>query len=158
MDISLQRNVSLLLLQRNVRCVHMQYTFVPEEKHAKSFGRNLEISTKNAQRICTIVRGKKLSVARRLLNDVAEGRRSLRGKYYTSTTKMMEKMLESCAANAKSLGLDEEKLFVHASAHHGTHFHRRRRKARFGSQLKRTHVEVMLIERGGKKKAEGRKG
>jgi len=125
----------------------MGYTFVPKENHAKALGNNLSISEKDAEIICAVIRGKKLSTVRRLLNDIVDERRSLKGKYYTFATTEILQLLESCAANARSKGMDEGKLFVHASAHHGVNVRRRRKKAKFGSRLKRTHVELMLLER-----------
>lgn len=126
----------------------MTYTFTPKEKFAKAYGRNMRISAKSAGVLCRVIRGKKLTQAKRLLNDVVEGRRSLGGKYYTKTTKEILGLLESCEKNADFLGLDSGRLFVHASSHQGTMIRRRRRKAAFGSRLKNTNIEVMLIERG----------
>lgn len=125
----------------------MGYTFVPKENCAKAFGNNLSISSKDAKIICAVIRGKKLSTVRRLLNDIVAEKRSLKGKYYTFATTEILQLLESCAANARSKGMDEGKLFVHASAHHGGNFQRRRRKAKYGSHMKRTHVELMLLEK-----------
>ena len=124
------------------------YTFEPEEKYARAHGRNLRISTKSATILCRVIRKKTLTRAKRLLQDLANERRSLDGKHYTKTAKEMVALLESCEKNADSLNLDREKLFVHASAHKGTIMRRRRRKAAYGSRMKTTHLEIMLIERG----------
>lgn len=126
----------------------MPYTFVPKYKHAKAFGRNLRISKKSAAVLCAAVRNKPLTRAKRLLNDLKENRRSLRGKYYSDTVEGVLQLLESCEKNAENLGLDAERLFVHASAHQGTMMRRRRRKSGFGSQLKATNLEIILVERG----------
>ena len=61
-------------------------------------------------------------------------------------------MIQSCKKNAISLGLDTERLVVHASAHKGTIMRRRRRRASFGSIIKSTNVEVILIEKKRKPK------
>ncbi|MEM7819845.1 MAG: uL22 family ribosomal protein [Candidatus Aenigmatarchaeota archaeon] len=124
------------------------YTYKPKEKFAKSYGRNLRISTKSANVICSVIRGKKLNQAKRLLSDLLSMKRSLDGKYYTKTVREILKLLESCEKNADFLGLDTNKLFVHASAHIGSVIRRRRRKSAFGSRLKSTNVEIMLIEKG----------
>jgi len=129
----------------------MPYTFIPKENHAKAFGRNLKISSKNAAIICRVIRGKKLKVVKRLLNDLIDKKRSLGGKYYTNAAKEIKKLLESCEKNAEFLGLDTNSLFVHASATHGTIVRRRRRKAAFGSRMKMTNVEIILIEKTKKK-------
>lgn len=124
------------------------YTMKPEERYAKAFGRDLRISTKSAVKLCRVIRGKKLSASKRLLSDLVAGRRSLEGKYYTKAVKEIANLLSSCEKNAEFLGLDNEKLFVHASAHTGTIMKRRRRKSAFGSRLKSTNIEMILIEKG----------
>lgn len=126
----------------------MPYTFVPKEKHARAFGRNVRVSTKTAEKICRVITKKPLTRSKRLLADLLEGRRSLRGKYHAKTVAAMLRMLESCEKNAEFLDLDKDRLMVHASAHQGSHVRRRRRKAAFGSRMKYTNIEVMLVERG----------
>jgi len=128
--------------------IDVPYTFVPEHPHAKVFGHNLRISKKSAALVCAAIRNKPLIRAKRLLIDLKNNRRSLRGKYYSKTVDGILQLIESCERNAENLGLDSERLFVHASAHQGRMLRRRRRKAAFGSQLKATNVEIMLIERG----------
>lgn len=128
-------------------------TFVPKEKYARALGRNLRISTKSATVLCRAIRKKPLTRAKRLLQDLAEERRSLGKKHYTKTAREMIMLLESCEKNAENLDLDKNRLIVHASAHKGTIMRRRRRKAAFGSRMKSTNLEIMLIERG----KEGRK-
>lgn len=134
----------------------MTYTFIPKEKYARAFGNNMRISTKSATILCRVIRKKPLTRAKRLLQDLAAERRSLDGKHYTKTAREMVVLLESCEKNADSLELDKGRLIVHASAHKGTNMRRRRRKAKYGSQMKTTNLEIMLIERGkeGKKKAD----
>jgi ribosomal protein L22 len=124
------------------------YTFKPGKKFAKASGQNMRISTKSAELICRVIRKKPLTRAKRLLSDLAEEKRSLDGMYYSKTVREMLMLLESCEKNAEFLGLDSDRLFVHASAHTGTNFRRRRRKAGFGSKMKSTNLEIMLIERG----------
>jgi len=126
----------------------MTYTFVPKHKFAKAYGSNLRISAKSAVLICRTIRNKPLNRAKRLLNDVYIGKRSLGGKYYTKTVGEIITLMNSCEKNAEFLGLDADRLFVHASAHKGTIMRRRRRKAAFGSRVKATNLELMLIERG----------
>jgi len=129
----------------------MPYTFEPGQPHAKAFGNNLRISAKTAQTLCRVLRKKKLSVAKRLLQDLVAGQRSLDGMYYTKAAQGMLDLLESCESNAKSRGLDAGKLFVHASATRGSNLRRARRKSGFGSRMKSTNLEIMLIERGSAK-------
>ncbi len=129
----------------------MPYTFVPEEKCAKAYV-SMRISTKSAVKLCRAISKKPLTRAKRLLNDLAEERRTLGRRHYTKTAREMLHLLNSCERNAEFLELNTERLFVHASAHTGAIMRRRRRKAAFGSRLKSTNVEIMLIERGKEKK------
>ncbi|MBS3054818.1 MAG: hypothetical protein J4431_04735 [Candidatus Aenigmarchaeota archaeon] len=126
----------------------MPYTFAPEEKHAKAYGRNLRMSPKKGELICNMLRKKKLSVAKRMLKDMYTGKRSMGGKYYTKTVKELLDLLVSCEKNALSLGMDTAKMFVFASSHKGTMFRRRRRKSGFGSTMKTANVEMILVETG----------
>lgn len=128
------------------------YTFKPDKKYAKACGRNLRISTKQAIKICRVIRNKPLDRAKRLLKGLADEKRKLGTRYYSKTVAEMLNMVNSCEKNAESLGLDVEKLFVHASAHTGPIIKRRRRKSAFGSRMKSTNIEIMLIEKGKEKK------
>lgn len=125
----------------------MHYTLIPEEKHAKAYGRNLRISAKHAAFLCRVIRKKPLARAKRLLEDLSAQRRSLDGKYYMKTAKEMLMLLNSCEKNADAMGLDTGHLMVHASAHLGTHLRRRRRKQGFGFRLKSANVEIILKEK-----------
>ena len=126
----------------------IMYTHKPRQKFAKAYGRNMRISTKSAELLCRVIRRKKLSSAKRLLQDLSEGRRALDGKYYSKAVREVLMLLQGCEKNAEFLGLDADRLFVHASAHTGTNYRRRRRKSGFGSKMKSTNLEMMLIERG----------
>lgn len=129
------------------------YTIEPKERHAKAYA-NLRISTRSAIKISNAIKKKPLDRAKRLLEDLAVGKRSLRGKYYTKTVRGIKDLLESCEKNAEFSGLDKDKLFVHASAHTGPIMRRRRRKSQFGSRMKSTNMEIILIEKGKAKKAD----
>lgn len=129
----------------------MSYTFVPKEKHAKVHSA-LRISTKSAVKLCRAISKKPLTRAKRLLSDLSEERRALGTKHYTKTATEMLQLLSSCEKNADALELDANKLFVHASAHNGPMMRRRRRRGSFGSRMKSTNVEIMLIEKGKEKK------
>lgn len=122
------------------------YTVKPKEKHAKAYGRNLKISRKAAVKICRVIRNKPLKRSKRLLENLVNKKQTLDGKTYTKTSNEILKLLNSCEKNASEL--DNEKLFVHASAHEGSVIRRRRRKAAYGSRMKNTNVEIILIEKG----------
>lgn len=125
------------------------YTYKPEQKHAKAYGRNLRISRKAAVKICRVIRNKPLKRSKRLLENLVSGKQSLGGKYYTKSSREILELVESCEKNASDL--DNEKLFVHASAHEGSVIRRRRRKAGYGSRMKSTNIEIILIEKGKEK-------
>ncbi len=129
----------------------MTYTFVPKQKCAKAYGRNLRISRKAAVKLCRVISKKPLKRAERLLDNLLGKKQSLRGKYHTNAAAEIKSLLESCRKNAEFLGMEAGRLFVHASAHQGTIMRRRRRKSAFGSRMKSTNIEVMLIEKGKKK-------
>ncbi|MBI5347436.1 MAG: hypothetical protein HZB66_02405 [Candidatus Aenigmarchaeota archaeon] len=125
-------------------------TFEPKKPHARASGIGLGISAKDAMVVCSVIRKKPLKRSRRLLDDLITKKRSLRGKYYTNAAESIRELLASCEKNAEFKGLDSDLLFVHASAHKGMNIRRRRRKAGFGSRMKRTNVEIILIEKGKK--------
>ncbi len=124
----------------------MPYTFEPEERHAKAYS-HLNISTKSANVICRVIRKKKLSRVKRLLDDLLAKKRDIGGKYYTKTVREIKKLLESCERNAEFKGLDKEKLVVYASAHKGATLVRRRRHREYGRAMKSTNVEIILVEK-----------
>ncbi len=126
----------------------MKQTFEPKHSYARAFGVNMRISPKSAQLICKVIRNKPLTRARRLLVDLDAKKRNLDGKYYSKTVKEVLSLLNSCEKNAAFKGLEAEKLFVNASAHKGSNLRRRRRKGAFGSTLKNTNMEILLVERG----------
>src|SRR3989338_3513818 len=127
-------------------------TFVPEQNYARAFGTSMRISQKSASLVCRAIKNKPLTRAKRLLEDLKAERRSLAGKYYSKAVKNMLALLNSCEKNAEFKGLDADRLFVHASAHKGANIRRRRRKGAFGSTMKNTNMEILLIERGKERK------
>lgn len=123
-------------------------THVPKHNYARAFGTSMRISQKSASVVCKAIKNKPLTRAKRLLEDLKAERRTLGGKYYSKAVKNMLLLLNSCEKNAEFKGLDVDRLFVHASAHKGANIRRRRRKGAFGSAMKNTNMEILLIERG----------
>ena len=132
----------------------MGYTFEPKEPHARAYGNNLDISTKNAQKICRVIRGKRLSTAKKILDGLITQKKSIDGKYYTKAANAILSLLRSAEKNADFRGLDIDSLHVHISASRGVIRYRGRRKADFGRRMKFTNVEVILIEKNKPKKKE----
>ena len=128
----------------------MPYTFEPKENHAKVYRESQRVSKRNLHQICRSIKGKTVKRSKMLLEDVIDKRRSIKGKYYSNAASEMLDILNSCEKNAENIGLDIERLFVHASVHKGRTSHRRRRFG-FGTGMKTANIEFMLIERGLKK-------
>ena len=122
------------------------YTFEPEEKHAKAFGRNLSISMKDSLKVCKKIKGKPLVKAKKILNGLENETIHINGKYYTKAAGEIKNLIESCEKNADFLGLAKDNLKVHVSVHKGSNMRRRRRKAAFGNRMKSTNLEVILIQ------------
>ena len=127
-------------------------THVPAHNYAKVFGNGMRISQKSASIVSRAIKNKPLNRAKRLLQDLKDERRTLEGKYYSKAVKAMLILLNSCEKNAEFKGLDMDRLFVFASAHKGANIRRRRRKGAFGSTMKNTNMEILLIERGKERK------
>ena len=95
------------------------------------------------------IKGKRLDKAKKLLEDLVEGKRSLERKYYTRTSKIILSILKSAEANAKQKNFNLEKLFVKkATVNQSRPFRRPRSKHRLrGQVLKSAHVLIELEER-----------
>ena len=126
----------------------MAYTFTPKQNFAKAYGSNVRISAKDAEVVCKVIRKKPLTRAKRLLEDLRDKKRSLRGLYYSNAVEEILNLVNSCEKNADFKNLNKERLMVHASATFGSNLRRRRRKGSFGTRMKTANVEVFLIESG----------
>jgi large subunit ribosomal protein L22 len=108
-----------------------------EDPCAKAYGRELRISPKDAVEVCRVLRGMKLSEAKKLLEDVQKKVRPIPyrrykkklahkagigpGAYPVKAAKEILRVLKNAEENAKYKGMNEEKLvIVHASAYRGT--------------------------------------
>jgi len=105
---------------------------------------SLPVSTSKATIICRAINRKTLDEAKRILNDIYTGKKSLRGKYYTKVVKEILDLLNIVEANARQQGKDPEKMIIYISAHKGPTLLRARRKRDFGLRLKMSHVHVVL--------------
>ena len=141
----------------------MKYATAYDGKRmAKAMGVALPISTKKAVELCSFVRGRGLSAAVRLLEDVmaekvaipfrkyAKGGTGHKpgigpGRYPKKACAEVVKLLKQAEANARVKGLDATNLIVSSIlAKKGAmswHFGRQRRR-----RMKRTHVEVVVTE------------
>lgn len=134
---------------------------------ARALGVDLPISTKVSIEICNKIRNMKLERAITDLEKVTEKKMPIKftrfngdtghkpgigpGKYPIKACKEIIKMLKSVQSNAGSKGLDVNSLFIkHVCAQKASktlHYGRR-----YGREMKRTHIEVVVAERVEKKK------
>ena len=107
------------------------------------------VSMKHSMILCREIKGKRFDKAKKLLEDLVEGKRSLERKYYTRTSKIILSILKSAESNAKQKNFNPEKLFVKkATVNQSRPFRRPRSKHRLrGQTLKSAHVLIELEER-----------
>jgi len=70
------------------------------------------ISLKDAVTIFKNMRKKPVNKVKTFLNDLINEKRNIRGKHFTGASKEILRLVEEAEANAESLGLDPEKLFL----------------------------------------------
>ncbi len=139
----------------------MAYRYATKaEKSAKAVGTSLPISTKSAIEICAMVRGKKVETATRMLEEVIDHKRAVPfkrfahggtghrkkigpGRYPEKACGHVLNIINSAVANAQVKGLSS--LILHGISAHkapkARHYGRHR-----GTEMKRTHIEVVLAE------------
>jgi len=117
------------------------------KKSAKAYGRALSISTKHSVIICRAISGMNVVKAKRLLQDMLDGKRNMEGKYYTNVTMEMLNLLKSAEANAEFKGLDTNRLVIFASAHKGFTFYRPRRTKMKRMRKKVTNVQIVVQQK-----------
>jgi large subunit ribosomal protein L22 len=139
---------------------------------AKAVGRTLPISPKKSIEICSLIRGMRVTKAKKILEDAISMKKPIpftrfnkdvghkrgigAGRFPVSTCKEILSLLESAEANAQYKGLNTGTLIIkHISAqkaagqwHYGRHFRRR---------MKRCNIEI-VVEEGAVKKAEKKDG
>lgn len=138
------------------------------ENCAKAVGLTLPISRKQSIMICKFIRNKNVQLAKKHLAEVILKKRAVpftrfnddmghragmaAGRYPVKACQNILALLESAEANAQFKGLSTADLVVmHASAQKGPGSWRYGRHTR--RQAKRTHIEIVLEERKGVKKA-----
>ncbi|MBS3051992.1 MAG: hypothetical protein J4428_01295 [Candidatus Aenigmarchaeota archaeon] len=77
-------------------------------------------SLKDSIYICNQIRDKPTTKAKSLLNDLIEEKRSLSGRYYKTACREILSVLENAEANAESMGLSADKLFIKNAVAHKT--------------------------------------
>lgn len=110
--------------------------------------KNSRISLKHAKEICKFLKNKKLSRAKKFLEDVLSQKVSYGGKYYTKATKEFISLLKSVEANAKKKGLNVDKLFIKTiKADKGETIYLPKRAKFLPRRAKSTHLTVVVEER-----------
>jgi large subunit ribosomal protein L22 len=132
-----------------------------KENMARAKGISLGISTKHSVEICSFIRGKKLSAAKRMLEDVIAMKRAVPfkrfnhnighrrgmgpGRYPVKACAEVLKVVKACEANAQFKGLNTGSLVLqHASADFASrpwHYGRQSRR-----KMKRTHIQLVAVE------------
>ncbi|MFO7872437.1 MAG: 50S ribosomal protein L22, partial [Candidatus Undinarchaeales archaeon] len=135
------------------------------ENTARVMGRDLSISTKEAYEVANAVKGKKISKAKALLEDVLDKKRSIpfkrynkrvphrkegaSGRYPFNTSSAFLNLLEELEANAESQGLNKERLVViHAATHNGGFSRGNYKGSPQNTPI--THIELVAEEVSGK--------
>jgi len=143
-----------------------------KEHMAKAISLALPISTKYACEICTMLRGRELSMAKNLLEKVITKEHAVPfkrhfknighrkkigpGRYPFKASKEILKLLLQVEANAQFKGLNTSSLFIsHICANKaGVVWHRGRQRR---IRMKRTNVEVAVVERAANKEKQNKK-
>ncbi len=116
----------------------------------RAFARNQPISLKNSVVVCSLIRNKPLKKAKKILQDLLDKKRSIDGKYYTKTVKVILEVLKAAEANARQKNMKEDKLFVKiAKADKGTTLYSYpAKKAKFAARRRKsTNITIVLEER-----------
>jgi ribosomal protein L22 len=122
------------------------YTFEITEDMASAKTTD-RVSTKHSQFVARHLNGLNLLKAKELLEGLISqkiGIDSYMGKYYTKSSEGLLRLLKLLEANALNRGLDFETMNVFVSAHRGPAYRRSRRKQKFGTRLKVSHLHAVL--------------
>lgn len=139
-----------------------------EEEIAKALGKDLPISTKQSIEICAFIRKKEVSKIIPTLDDIINKKTALPmtkfncggtghkkgkigpGRYPEKALTEIKNLILSAKSNANAKGMNESNLIItYACAQRGAQRLRQGRQKR--RVMKRTHVEIILAEKGIKK-------
>ena len=121
----------------------MDYTF-PITKEMVHARRRLNVSLKATTTICRKINRKRFKNALDFVEDLANEKKSIDGKYYTKSANELFKFLKILRSNADVKGVDPIDLTLFVSVHRGPTLYRSRRKRRFGIRLKVCNVQAVL--------------
>ncbi len=110
--------------------------------------KDLRISLKHSMVLCDNLRGKRMSRAKTILENLLSEKESLDGKYYTNASEKFLEILKNIEVNAKQKNMDAEKLFIKKiKADRGYEFRRPKSRFKFrGRKAKSTSVTIEVEE------------
>jgi len=103
----------------------MKYAINSKEK-VRAMG-TFPVSSINATAVCKKINRKKFADAKKFLEKLIDEKVSIRGKYFTKTSKEILKLLNQLESNAKSMNVDTSSLNLFISAHRGATMYRGKR-------------------------------
>lgn len=132
-----------------------------EEKTARAIGKDLPISIKNSTEICNYIRGNKVELAKKKLQDaidmkaaipfkrftkdIGHKRNIAAGRYSLKACMNIMSVLDSAVANARNIGLNTNNMTIKTIiANKAARPYRQGRKRRV--KMKRTHIEIIVSE------------
>lgn len=124
-----------------------------ERKFATTKLNQARVSTKQSLVLVDHIKGKKVSAAKRWLEDLTKGKATVdgrgSGKTHPMTAKKFLEAMQSIEANAKVKQMNVDKLFlVKAHANAGQSFYRPKSKFRLrGRKAKSTNLTFVAAER-----------
>ena len=138
------------------------YKGFEKEHMARAVGVALPISFKQSVEVCRFIRNRKVSSAKKMLQEVIEKKKAVPfrrfdfdlghkketgpGRYPEKTSSELIRLIESAEANAQFKGLHTSNLVIaHISAHKASkawHYGRHSRR-----KMKRTNIEVVVQEK-----------
>jgi len=126
----------------------MKYTFPIKEKMVCASS-TFSISYLNAEKVCKVLNRKKFIDAKNLLEKIVNEEVSIKGKYYTKTSKEILRLLNQLENNARAREIASDNMILFISANKGAKIQRSRRSSKFGTRLKQSHVKAVLSEEYG---------
>jgi len=122
---------------------------VKRKKSVASHSWDAAVSLKNSKIVANAIRGRKVDSAVRLLEDMMDEKRNIRGRFYTKTAEKFIELLKNAQSNAKVVGMDDARLHVYvARASKGRTFFRPRSKVgRSGEKAKLSNIEIVVGEK-----------
>lgn len=118
---------------------------MPVTKEMVSARTDLRASTKMAVEVCKKLNGRRFAEAKDFAEKLVKKEVSIDRVYYTKAAEGILGLLKTIEFNAKNRDMDPAGMKLNISAHQGPRMMRARHKRRFGTRLKMTHVQAVLV-------------